>query len=459
MLLEAFLKIISQWSPMFSQARTSRRALRQALGSLICLGRRTLTRIIWTVGGEQRNWSGEYFLHSRSPWSVQELFAPIAKGSLPYCRGPFIGVAGDDTTVKKTGKQIKQAFWSRDPMSPPFNVNLRLGIRFLQFAIILPLHKTFQAAARTIPIRFEEVSAIKRPRRGRKNYEQEMQEYRELRKTHNLCSRAVESIQKVRALLDACGAEKKTMIFIGDGSFCNRTVLSYRSERTHLLLRVRKDAKLCRKSQSPKRFYDEHKFTPQQISEDDSLCWRKTRIFYGGKLRLVRYKELENIHWERGAKRMPVRLIVVAPTSYRVRKTGRLRYRETGFLLTTLVQGHSKNLLQLYFDRWQIEVNHREEKDTLGVGQAQLHNFIAVPKQPAFVVAAYSALLLASLNAFGPFRANNYLPLPRWRANATRPSCLDLISLLRKDIVENTAIQDEMGIQVTFQRLAISAAA
>lgn len=459
MLLEAFLKIVSQWTPMFSQERTARRALRQALGSLICLGRRTLTRIIWTLGGEHRNWSGEYFLHSRSPWSVQELFAPIAQGSLPYCRGPFIGVAGDDTTVKKTGKQIKQAFWSRDPMSPPFNVNLRLGIRFLQFAIILPLHKTFQAAARTIPIRFEEVSAIKRPRRGRKNYEQEMQEYRELRKTHNLCKRAVESIQKIRELLDACGAEKKTMVFIGDGSFCNRTVFSCRSARTHLLLRVRKDAKLSKRSQSPKRFYDEQKFTPLEISKDDSLLWRKTRIFYGGKLRLIRYKELENIYWETGAKRTPVRLMVVAPTSYRVRKTGRLRYRETGFLLTTLVQGHSKNLLQLYFDRWQIEVNHREEKDTLGVGQAQLHNFIAVPKQPAFVVAAYSALLLASLNAFGPYRTNDYLPLPRWRANATRPSCLDLISLLRKEIVENSTIQDEMGIQVTFQSLAISAAA
>jgi hypothetical protein len=34
----------------------------------------------------------------------------------------------------------------------------------------------------------------------------------------------------------------------------------------------------------------------------------------------------------------------------------------------------------MYFDRWQIEVNHREEKDTIGVGQAQLWNPISVPK-------------------------------------------------------------------------------
>lgn len=459
MLLEAFLEIVNQWSEVFSQARTTKRAIRQALGSLICLGRRTLTRIIWTTGRETQSWSSEYFLHSRSHWAAAELFAPIAKSSLSYCRSKFIGVAIDDTTVKKTGTQIKQAFWSRDPMSPPFNVNLRLGIRFLQFAVLLPLHKTLQAAARSIPIWFEEVSAVKRPRKIRKNYEQEMEEYKRLKKIHNLSQRALESITKIREVLDVCGAAKKTLVITGDGSFCNRTVFSCHTERTYLLVRARKDAKLCKQSQSLRRFYDEKTFNPQQIFNDVSLPWKKTRIFYGGKKRLVRYKEIANIYWQRGAKRKPLRLFVVAPTSYRVRKTGKQKYRDPAFLLTTHLQGDSVNLLQLYFDRWQIEVNHREEKDTLGVGQAQLHNFTAVPKQPALVVAAYSALLLASLNAFGPHRTEAYLPLPRWRGNAKRPSCLDLVNLLRKEIVENSKIQNEMGIQVTFQRLATVAAA
>jgi hypothetical protein len=34
------------------------------------------------------------------------------------------------------------------------------------------------------------------------------------------------------------------------------------------------------------------------------------------------------------------------------------------------LKGHACTLLQIYFYRWQIEVNHREEKDTIGVGQA-----------------------------------------------------------------------------------------
>ena len=84
-------------------------------------------------------------------------------------------------------------------------------------------------------------------------------------------------------------------------------------------------------------------------------------------------------------------------------------------------------------DRWEIEVNHREEKDTLGVGQAQLWNTVSVPRQPVLAVAAYSALLLAGIKAFGFARGSDYLPLPAWRRHARRPSALDLITRLRQE--------------------------
>ena len=65
MLLTHWLDLCASWHPCFPQQRTHLRAVRQCLGGLVCLGRRTLWRIIWTSGGEQRGWSGEYFLHSR----------------------------------------------------------------------------------------------------------------------------------------------------------------------------------------------------------------------------------------------------------------------------------------------------------------------------------------------------------------------------------------------------------
>ena len=134
-------------------------------------------------------------------------------------------------------------------------------------------------------------------------------------------------------------------------------------------------------------------------------------------------------------------------------------YRDPAYLLTTDLRRSTKQLLQIYFDRWQIEVNHREEKDTLGVGQAQLRSCRSVPRQPAFAVAAYSALMLAGLLALGPERGDPYQALPKWRRNATRPSCLDLVTLLRKEMAANQSLIEPFGFRTDWKSLGLAAAA
>src|SRR5208282_3570431 len=151
--------------------------------------------------------------------------------------------------------------------------------------------------------------------------------------------------------------------------------------------------------------------------------------------------------------------IVIAPTPYRKSQSKKLYYRDPAYLLTSDRRSSLKQLLQIYFDRWQIEVNHREEKDTLGVGQAQLRNPLAVPRQPALIVAAYSALMLAALQVFGPQRGPAYAALPKWRRNAKRPSCLDLITLLRKEVTEYPGVLQNYGILPTAAQMIRAAAA
>jgi hypothetical protein len=58
----------------------------------------------------------------------------------------------------------------------------------------------------------------------------------------------------------------------------------------------------------------------------------------------------------------------------------------------------------------------------------------AVSRLPQFQVAAYSLLLLASLLSSGFQRTTDYLPLPKWRRHAARPSLLDLLNLLRHQV-------------------------
>jgi hypothetical protein len=45
-----------------------------------------------------------------------------------------------------------------------FRVNLMLGVRFVQAALLTPLHHTTAVGARALPIGFQEVSRVKRPR-------------------------------------------------------------------------------------------------------------------------------------------------------------------------------------------------------------------------------------------------------------------------------------------------------
>ena len=133
-LLSEFLAITADWRSVFPQQRAFVRGVRQALESLVCLGRRCLTRIIWTngarvesaFGGQNSSWSAEYFLHLRCKYEPQQLFKPILKEALAYCPQRLVGVALDDTRLHKTGRSIQQAFYQRDPMSPPFQVTTAL---------------------------------------------------------------------------------------------------------------------------------------------------------------------------------------------------------------------------------------------------------------------------------------------------------------------------------------------
>ena len=457
-LLAEFLAITQDWRSVFPQQRTFHRGVRQALGSLVCLGRRCLSRIIWTNGGQHRSWSAEYFLHSRCQWEPQQLFRPILKRALPYCPQKLVGVALDDTRLRKTGRSIPQAFYQRDPLSPPFHVNLVLGLRFLQASLLIPLHRTATVGTRALPIRFQEVSRVKRP--GKKATDQMQKQYREAVKQKNLSRSFVDMGRQLRQELDQAGGQDKILVLAGDGSFCNRTCFGEIPERSILLVRARKDARLCfGAADHSRRCYGVDKFTPEQVRQDESRAWKTTKIFYGGKRRKIRYKQLTEVYWQRGARQRPLRLIAIAPTPYRKSKSKRLYYRDPAYLFTSDLRRSAKQLLQIYFDRWQIEVNHREEKDTLGIGQAQLWNVTSVPKQPVLAVAAYSALLLASLKAFGAERGEAYAELPKWRCNARRPSCLDLITLLRKEIVQQPQQLAPFQLKTTDSGMVQAAAA
>jgi hypothetical protein len=368
-------------------------------------------------------------------------------------------VAMDDTRIRKTGRKILTAFYQRDPLSPKFRFNLMWGLRFLHFSLLVPLyHSKAEAPPRSLPVRFLEVPAIKKPRK--KASAAELDAYRQAVREHNLSRRSIDLLKELRQSADEAGLSSRAILAVGDSGFCNRTLLRRPLDRIDLLSRARRDCRLCHAAEpGGRRFYSTEQFTPDQIRQRESLPWQQVRIFHGGQWRDVRYKEIASVYWRTGGAKRPLRLLVVAPIPYASGKGQRKYYREAAFLLTTDLNRSAAVLLQAYFDRWQIEVNHREIKDTLGTGQAQLRHARSVPRQPAMLVAAYSALLLAGIQVFGDTRHEGDFPaLPKWRRNAKRPSCLDLITVLRQEVA--SAESSSSGpTPVDWKKLVLAAAA
>jgi len=440
MLLENYISLLQEgWQDVFVQERTHRRAIEHALSLPMVLGRRTISRTICSLDRAHQDWSADYKLFSRSGWETEGLFAPVMRDYLHrYPKGP-IGIAFDDTKVAKTGKKIAGASWQRDPMSPPFHVNFLYGLRFIQGSLLFPWYRGEGAGARAMPVRFENAPFAKKP--GKRATQEQKQAYCQMKKERNLSTQTLRLVEGLRHQLDEQGARERDLLAVVDGSFCNRTLFRAELERVNLLARCRKDARLCMPAtERGRRKYEAEIFTPEQVRTDHRIVWKRARIHYAGKRRWIRYKVLHKVLWRRGAATRPLRLIVIAPQPYKLSKHSRTNYRQPAYLLTTDLTNSPSFLIQYYFDRWQIEVNHRDEKSLLGVGHAQVRSSLSVPRHPAFAVASYSMLWLAALQTFGTNRTEQFCALPKWRKKTSCYSTLDLLTLLRKEINNETSV-------------------
>lgn len=387
----------------------------------------------------------DYKFYSECKWNVEDLFNPILNFAIPYVPGDYICVGADDTKIHKTGKKLPCAGWHADPLGPKFQTNLIWAIRYLQMSVLLPLYFTSaKTPARAIPIRFTVAPSIKKP--GKKATQAAWEEYKKLSKERNLSTIFVNEVLELRKTLDAMGFVNKKLIMSCDGSFCNKTCMNIDDPRIIMLARCRKDAKLCFRSTVGRKVYDDKKFTPEEIRKDETILWQTGSFFYGGEWREVKYKEVRNVLWENGTKRKPLRVIVLAPLPYL--RGGKRNYRDPAYLLVKDVEAPIEVLIQGYLDRVQIEYNHRDEKSILGVGEAQVWNEEAIRKQPAFHVAAYSALLMANIMIYKDQKHPDFGEKPKWRPESKRNTCRALVGLLRETLWSNREFVKELSVKI-----------
>ena len=398
--------------------------------------------LICAAGRQADDWSADYRLFARDRWDADDLFAPVVRGALQMLpdTAPLVA-ALDDTRLPKSGRKIPGVGYGRDPMSPPFHVNLVPGQRFVQLSAMVPGGPA-PSPARGVPVRFHHQPPVPKPKPSASD--EEKKAYRQRCAQNNLSTCGRDQIRQLRQEMDdRHHARHRKLVVSGDGSYTNKTVLRALPDRTTFIGRIRKDAKLHhlpRPEQQPpvgsKRRYGDVAPTPEALRKDDRVPWRGVEAVASGKTHTFRVKELMPVLWRKAGADLPVRIVVIAPVGYRLRRGGKLLYRRPAYLLCTDLTLPIQELLQYYLWRWDIEVNHRDEKQLIGVGQAQVWSPQSVDRQPALAVASYAYLLLAALRVYGINERGPAIPVPKWQANQAtqRVSTQKLLQTLRSEI-------------------------
>ena len=420
--------------------RTFDRIRALLLSTLVCFGRHTITSMLSTAGCQFRDWTADYRLFSKGRFRAEPLFEVARQAVVEQlAKGAPLVVAMDDTLLRKSGKRTAGVSYRRDPLGPRFQKNFVLAQRVLQVSAALP-SKGSTGPARMIPIDFRHAPTPKKP--SKHASDDELKAYRSRQKAQAISQLGVSRLTALRERMDSDPSSKGRELWaVVDGSYINRTVLRQLPDRTVLIGRIRADAKLSylpsSKGQGPgrRRIYGETAPTPQQLQYDESVPWQTAPVHAAGKVHELRYKRLDSLRWRAAGELHLLSVIVIAPLGYRGLGS-RLKYRKPAFLICTNTDLPTERILQAYAWRWEIEVNFRDEKTLLGVGQAQVRNDRSVEAVPAMIVAAYSLLHVAASKYYANSEGAADLPAPKWRRDKPRErfSTMELVNLLRADL-------------------------
>ena len=430
---EAFEDLFAEAQGAFAQQRTFLRARTLAISSLVGLGRRTVSGMLCTSGQQFSDWSAAYRLFASERFDCDTLFEPVKRSVLESLapEEPLV-ILMDDTLIRKRGRKVYGAGWKRDPLGPRFRTNIVWGQRFLQMSAALPDRHT-PGRACAVPVSFIHAPTAEKPKRTAPP--QAWEEYRQQQSITKISAVGAKNLSSIRHRLDP----GRTLICCVDGGFTNGTVFRDIPEQTILIGRIRKDAKLFappdaetgpRKGRP--RWYGSVLPTPEHIRQDDAIPWVQVEAYAAGKRHLFDVKTIPAARWAGTGKRT-VQVLVVRPLAYRPRKGARLLYRKPAYLLCTDPTLPLSQLLQAYLWRWEIELNFRDEKTLLGVGQAQVRTPASVETVPSLIVAAYAMLLLAGVAASD---STTILPKAKWQESQSAGRCTtqQLIGLYRSQL-------------------------
>lgn len=382
-LLKHLFGLIEAHRGIFKQERVYQRVVALVVAEVFVFARHTVTQLLMALGMTEQDWSAMYRVFSRRLFDYERASQVLFSETLKHIgKDEVYVVVGDGTQTPRSSHKMEGVGWLRNLRTPPFKVGIHLAQRWFNGSWLLPSE---QGYSRALPLRWLPAFTEKsKP------------------KVHAACKEweaAVQFLRWVRDQLTLAGRGEQKVLLVGDGHYDNIQLWQQLPSKVILLARSAKNRVLWHLPDPQthgNRKYGARALTPQQMWQQKQ-GWRKLNLHVRGKVRHLQVKVLGPVV-RKPAANVPLFLIVV-----RGKNNTHTRREPLPFLVNAVRDAQGvwslplplETLLFWAWQRWEVEVCHRELKSNFGLGNKQCFNPTAAVLSVQWSAWVYSLLLLA----------------------------------------------------------------
>lgn len=392
-LLKELVQLLRAHRTSFRQERVFQRVALLLVAELVVFARHTVTQLLMSVGWTERDWSSWYRLFSHGRFAYEGVSAVLFGETLKHVGAEEVYVvAGDGTQTRRSSRTMEGAHWLHNPQSPVFKRGIHIAQRWFNGSWLLPAEGGY---SRAVPLRWL-------PAFTEKSQPKATAPCKEWEAAHAF-------LLWVRQQLAAHGRAAQQVLMVADGHFDTLKLWQHLPEGVILLARSAKNRVLWTLpavSARKNRKYGERAPTPADIWRE-RRGWRSLQLQVRGRTRHLQVK-VAGPFLRKGAAHRPLFLIVV-----RGKDNKRTQRPPLPFLVNAVQDAAGAwqlplpvpTLLFWAWQRWEIEVAHRELKSNFGLGNKQCWNALAAIRSVQWSAWVYALLLLAGYRAWGLTKA------------------------------------------------------
>ena len=433
-LLHAFLDLLDDSRSTFRQHRSYRRALTLVFGFLFSLARHTLTQALLASGSADLDWSPFYRLFSKERIRIPLLQHRLIQQTLLHSSlAQTLVFAVDAVAFPRSSRRMPGVGWRKAPQTAPFRPGLSLAQRFGALHWLPPLTHGY---TRAIPLLSYPIFTPKaRPAKVPPQTEWQG---------------ALAALTTLRHELASANRTEQDVLLLGDGSYDVADFWKALPAHTWLVVRTARNRALFHlpAAEAPRRGARRKYGTPAPKPADylqQRKGWSVKSVEVRGHARSVRYR-VEGPFLRADVAEQPVFLVLMGGQTYR--RGQQRKYREPVPVLVRAVgqaDGGWKlplpldELLAWLWQRWEVEVAHREMKSGFGIGEMQCWSAVSTVATVEWGIWLYAICLLAGYRTWG--LCGGPQPAGRWRKRAGRWSFTTLWRSLRMSLLRSKELE------------------